>query len=166
MEYIMKKFIPILFLCSLYGSNSYADESQNSFQKQPQSQTNTDYTEYKAHLADNLSLSFFVDSQEQKAIPVLLKDGKKYQPISIKYCIKNSDACWRQIIYHNSLSHISYNLDKPESRKNLLIWKIEYLDNAQLAETDFTQAPKTGALPDGDDDYDPYILWQPDLSNY
>jgi hypothetical protein len=48
----------------------------------------------------------------------------------------------------------------------LLKLKIEYIDNNQLAETDFFQAPLTGSLPDGDDDYDPYILWQSDLSSY
>lgn len=162
----MKKFISVFFLFMTCISYSYADSLQESFKKQPSSSSNPKFTEYKAQLANDLFLSFFVDDQEQKAVPVLIKDGKKYQPISIKYCIKNTDECWRQIIYHNSLSHITSNLDKPENRKDLLIWKIEYIDNNQLNETDFLQTPLTGALPNGDDDYDPYILWQSDLSLY
>jgi hypothetical protein len=166
MEYVMKKLISVLFLCSLYCSNSYADESRHSFLKQAEAKSDSKFTEYKAKLGDDTFLSFFVDSQEQKAVPVLFIGGQKYQPLSIKYCMKDSDECWRQIIYHNSLSHITYNFDKPENRKDLLKLKIEYIDNNQLAETDFFQAPLTGSLPDGDDDYDPYILWQSDLSSY
>ena len=153
-------------LSSLFCSNSYANENQSSFQKQPKSQNNNQYTEYKAQLADNVFLSFFVDNQEQKAIPVLFKDGKKYQPLSVEFCVKDSDECWRQFLYHNSLSKITFNFDKPENKKDLLEWKIDYIDNNQLVTTDFMLPPKTGALPNGDDDYDPYILWQSDLSNF
>lgn len=166
MEYIMKKLISILLLSSLFCSHSYANENQSSFQKQPKSQNNNQYTEYKAQLADNVFLSFFVDNQEQKAIPVFFKDGKKYQPLSVEFCVKDSDECWRQFLYHNSLSKITFNFDKPENKKDLLEWKIDYIDNNQLVTTDFMLPPKTGALPNGDDDYDPYILWQSDLSNF
>ena len=56
MEYIMKKLISILLLSSLFCSHSYANENQSSFQKQPKSQNNNQYTEYKAQLADNVFL--------------------------------------------------------------------------------------------------------------
>ncbi|MDF7667221.1 hypothetical protein PT273_05110 [Orbaceae bacterium ESL0727] len=170
----MKKLILTLLLCTLYSNSSYANTNKTSFTKNVIDNNNNRFIKYNATLDKGFSFYFYVDTKENTAVPVLVNQNKKYQAVSIKYCIDDSDECWRNPIYGDLLSEFADHINN-EDTPNHITWSIEYIDDNKLKSTGFMDIPNLGALSIYADSEEgtsshkgasiPHIIWQSDVKN-
>ncbi|OCG17976.1 hypothetical protein A9G24_02495 [Gilliamella sp. App6-5] len=164
----MKKFITLIFLYGVLCGNSVANITKYSFKKYPVEGSNGKLIEYKSQLNETFSFSFFVDTKNKTAVPVISDKLKKYQAVSVRFCVDETSDCWRVPIYGDLLNVFVDNINNKQN-----VWDIEFIDKDKLLTTGIMSIPQLGDLSNyagiDETDYDgllPYIIWQSDVKVY
>lgn len=164
----MRQIIILILLYTSLCANCNARTSEYSFNKHMIEGSHGKLIEYKSQLNDKFSFSFFVDVKNETAVAVISDKLKKYQAVSIRFCVDETDGCWRVPIYGDLLNEF---VDKINNKEN--VWDIEFIDNDKLVTTGIMNIPQLGDLSSyaGIDETDtnellPAIIWQPDIKLY